>query len=72
MVTAHHYTKIQHPIPNGSRILVETWGGERIEGIVDGYEENIKNGRPGYDLRDCSDGHDHWCYSDQVRAVFSR
>ena len=23
MVTAHHYTKIQHPIPTGTLILVE-------------------------------------------------
>lgn len=72
MTTMHHYTKIQHPIPTGSTILVELFGGQRVEGVVDNYEENIKNGRPGYDLTNCSDGHEHWCYASQVRAIFKR
>ena len=72
MVTAHHYTKIQHPIPTGTLILVELFGGERIEGLVENYEDDIKNGRPGYDLSDCTDGIPHWCYAAQVRATFQR
>jgi hypothetical protein len=53
-------------LPIGTRVRVTLFGGQRITATVAGVETNIKNDRPGYDLSDCSDGLDHWCYADQA------
>jgi hypothetical protein len=55
----------------GTRVRVRIRGGETITATIERFYSDIKGGRPGYDLRDCSDGVEHWCYADQVREVLS-
>lgn len=56
-------------LPIGTQVKVELFGGQVIHATIDYWDSQIKNGRPGYDLINCSDGHNHWCYQDQVVAV---
>jgi len=56
----------------GTRVRVVLFGGVEITATVDHYDPNIKRGRPGYDLRDCSDGIEHWCYAEQVKQEKER
>jgi len=49
----------------GDKIRVSTWDGKTVVGTVVRAEEDIKNGRPGYDYQ-TADGEYWWCYEDQV------
>ena len=43
-------------------------GGGLRTGIVTEKHDDVKNGRPGFDMR-CSDGGEYWGYDDQIVEV---
>lgn len=52
----------------GSTIKYRTWGGEIRKVVVESKEDDIKNGRPGFDGQ-IRDGEWCWGYDDQITEV---
>ena len=53
-------------LPAGTKVIYRSNSGATRRGTVEDYDEDIKNGRPGYDFVDGG-----WCYSDQIVRVLS-
>ena len=49
----------------GNRITYEDFGGDRRTGIVTGKYDDIKNGRPGFDMT-LTNGLEVWGYDEQI------
>ena len=52
----------------GSTIMYHAFGGEVRKVVVESKEDDIKNGRPGFDGQDL-DGGRWWGYDDQIIKV---
>lgn len=50
----------------GTRVAFFLGDGKLIEGTIVEFEDDIKNGLPGYSLTECSDGVRHWTYAGRV------
>lgn len=52
----------------GDVISYVPFGGGRRTGVVTNKEDDVKNGRPGFDMRGL-DGESYWGYDDQIIEV---
>jgi hypothetical protein len=57
-----------HTLKPGVKVRITEWTGGTFIGIVEGFESDIKNGRPGIDYF-TKDGESGWCYVDQIKEI---
>ncbi len=56
-------------LKEGTEIVVKTWDGNKVRGVVEEVELDGKNGQPTIGYTRVSNGDGHWCYLDQVVRI---